>query len=347
MILYILAFLILSLPPLLNPKSRVSAYTLTFLILFVGLRDRIGADWYSYYLYSLSFKGTTFLNSLQVVEPGYAFFNYISSPLDNPLFLVNILCSLFFLIPLYLFCRDQPRPALALCLAFPYLIVVVAMGYSRQSVSIGFELLALLALQRKQLFRFSAYILLAFLFHRTALILLILPITTIKASFRFHSILKFTAILFVTYYAIQSSVVPQLDYYVTGYLEQSYQSQGAYLRLLLCLLPSLVFIINTRKFNLSQTSTRLWLTISYLTVLAFASLFLVSSSTAIDRLSLYLIPIQIFVGARLPNTGFLGLSSTSLSQLLVLYSFSLMMFWLLFAGHSFAWLPYRNILLPF
>lgn len=347
MILYILASFIISLPVLLNPSARNSSFSFIFLAIFIGLRDRIGADWYSYYLYALSFKGAAFLTSLQVVEPGYALLNLIASPFDNPLFLVNLLCSLFFLIPLFLFCKDQPRPALALCLAFPYLILVVAMGYSRQSVSIGFELLALLALQRSQILRFSLFILAGFLFHRTALVLLVLPITTSKYSFRFSSILKFLAISLAISYAIFSSVLPQLEYYIVGYIDQSYQSQGALLRLLLCLLPALILIFNTNRFNLPETTARLWLTLSYLSISAFLCLFLFSSSTAIDRLSLYLIPLQIFVGSRLPNTRFFGFSPTALTQLLVLYSFIVMIFWLLFAGHSFAWLPYRNLLLPF
>jgi hypothetical protein len=56
------------------------------------------------------------------------------------------------------FCRTQPRPWLALTLAFPYLVVVVAMGYTRQGVAIGLEMLALLALERDRLLPFLGWI---------------------------------------------------------------------------------------------------------------------------------------------------------------------------------------------
>ena len=53
------------------------------------------------------------------------------------------------------------------------------------------------------------------------------------------------------------------------------------------------------------------------------------------------------MGTRLPDTRLWGLPPASWTQLLVLFSLAVLLVWLLFAGHSFAWLPYRNLLLPF
>jgi hypothetical protein len=87
--------------------------------------------------------------------------------------------------------------------------------------------------------------------------------------------------------------------------------------------------------------------VSLLAVAAAIGLFTVASSTAVDRLALYLIPLQIFVGSRIPDTRIFGIAPASWNQLLIVFSFAVLIVWLLFAGHSEYWLPYRNILLAF
>ena len=72
-----------------------------------------------------------------------------------------------------------------------------------------------------------------------------------------------------------------------------------------------------------------------------------ASSTAVDRLALYLIPLQLFVGSRLPDTHTFGINPRKWNQLLILFLLAVLLVWLFFAGHSYAWLPYRNLLLPF
>ena len=72
-----------------------------------------------------------------------------------------------------------------------------------------------------------------------------------------------------------------------------------------------------------------------------------ASSTGVDRLALYLIPLLLLVANRLPDTRLFNLSSQSWTQLLVLFSLVALLVWLLFAGHRAWWLPYRNLLLTF
>ena len=92
---------------------------------------------------------------------------------------------------------------------------------------------------------------------------------------------------------------------------------------------------------------RIWTILSLAAVLAAIGLATFASSTAVDRLALYLIPLQLFVGSRLPDTRLFGISPGIWNQLLVGLSLAVLLVWLLFAGHSYAWLPYRNLLLPF
>ncbi len=54
--------------------------------------------------------------------------------------------------------------------------------------------------------------------------------------------------------------------------------------------------------QLLADTQRIWTLLSLMAVAAAIGLFAVASSTAVDRLALYLIPLQLSVGSRLPDT---------------------------------------------
>ncbi len=318
-----------------------------FLTLLIGLRLEVGGDWFTYFRYIDRSFGLPFAEVFLDNEPGYALLNWLGANWGGNVFFVNTICGLVFSIGLLLFCRAQPRPWLALCLAFPYLVTVVAMGYSRQGVAIGLEMLALLALQNNKLLRFLGWIALAATFHRTVLVLLVLPASTLSGSLRFSQLIRLALLAGAAYGLYSAEIAPDLDYYVQGYLEAEYESQGALIRVALCTVPAVAFLLNRRRFQLIPDVQRIWTLLSLMAVAAAIGLFTMASSTAVDRLALYLIPLQLFVGSRIPDTRLLGINPVQWNQLLIAFSFAVLIVWLFFAGHSYAWLPYRNVLLPF
>jgi len=334
-----------------NNTRRITGTTLLalglFLTLLIGLREQVGGDWVSYLPAIERSIGLPYAEIFQADEPGYGLLNWFGANWGGSIYLVNTICGLVFSIGLMLFCRAQPRPWLALTLAFPYLITVVAMGYSRQGVAIGLEMLALLALQRDRLLQFLVWIALAATFHRTVLVMLILPASTLSGGLRFSQFIRLLLLAGAAYGLYAAVIEPDLDYYVQGYIEAEYQSQGALIRVALCLLPALLFLPNRRLFQLIPDIQRIFSLLSLLAVAAAIGLFTVASSTAVDRLALYLIPLQLFVGSRLPGTRLFGYSPENWNKLLIAFSFGVLIVWLLFAGHSQYWLPYRNLLLPF
>ena len=76
--------------------------------------------------------------------------------------------------------------------------------------------------------------------------------------------------------------------------------------------------------------------------LAFIGLLVVSpSSTAVDRLALYWIPLQLFVLSRLPNAiGPPHARNDVWVMMVVVYSAAVLFVWLNFAVHARYWLPY-------
>ena len=81
---------------------------------------------------------------------------------------------------------------------------------------------------------------------------------------------------------------------------------------------------------------------SLLALASVAWLFLSSSSTAVDRVALYLIPLQLFVFARLPDVLGGGRSIRTWVIAIVIYYTAVLIVWLNFATHAFAWVPYHS-----
>ena len=87
--------------------------------------------------------------------------NWFAGQNELGFWFVNTVCGGIFSYGLIAFARSQPRPWLALAVAVPYLIIVVAMGYTRQAAAIGFVMLGLVRLGNGSFVRFALCIALA------------------------------------------------------------------------------------------------------------------------------------------------------------------------------------------
>lgn len=316
--------------------------------LLIGLRVEVGADWLNYLPKVEQQIGAPLEYPLSLTEPGYALTNWISARLNLNIFGANLICGGIFSAGLVRYCRNKPYPWLALALAFPYLAIVVAMGYSRQGVAIGLELLALLAIERDRLLQFLFWLCLASTFHASALTMLVLPIVTIQRNMgRLSGLLRLLLLAGVGYGLFIAILSGLLAAYQEAYLEAQYHSQGALIRVALCLLPALIFLRKKHEFPIAPQQRSIYTLMSWLAVVAGISLVLSPSSAAVDRVALYLIPLQIFVGSYLPLIRLQGLSAVFWRQLLALFSFAVLSVWLSFADHASAWIPYRNFLFEF
>ena len=77
-------------------------------------------------------------------------------------------------------CFRQPRFWLAVASAIPYLVIVVAMGYTRQAIALGFVMTALAGVGKSSPLRFVVSVAIACTFHKSAV--LMLPIAALAAS---------------------------------------------------------------------------------------------------------------------------------------------------------------------
>lgn len=307
-------------------------------ILMIGLRYEVGGDWVTYREIFDFIGYQRFGDALGTSDPGYAVLNWIIGKIGVGIWAVNLVCGLIFTWGLVKFARRQPNPWLLMVVAVPYLIIVVAMGYSRQGVAIGFILAGLSVVQRTSLLRFAFYIVCAAAFHKSAVI--VMPLVALSAT---RERLVTTVILFLTaillyYLFIQES----FDRLLTNYVEAEYNSQGAAIRVAMNLPPAIIFLLFQKRFELPTQEARLWRNFAISSFLALFLLVFTSSSTAVDRIALYLIPLQMFVLSRLPQAFPDRRRSNGLLMISVIgYSALIQFVWLNYAANAGYWLPYQ------
>ena len=309
-----------------------------FLTLLIGLRHQVGGDWFNYLVHLEILKNEALSAFFKKGDPGYEFLNWVGANIAGGLYLVNTLSALVFVYGLIVFCRNQPRPWLALLVAFPYLIVVVSMGYTRQGVAIGLAMLALNAMMCGRIFHFVLWIICAALFHKTAIVLLPLVILRSSQKFWLSLIGVLILVVFLFVFLLQEAV----DSFMTNYVGSGMSSSGAVIRIAMNALPAAVFLIYGKCFMMSEEQKKLWTWLSIIALFFIVLLVISPSSTAVDRVALYLIPLQLFVWSRVPDAfGKPGCNNEPWVYMVVAYSFGVLFVWLFAADHAFAWLPYQ------
>ena len=324
-------------------RKETQNLLIVFFTLLIGLRYEVGCDW-TQYQEIFNYFQDGIVESWARLEPAYYTLNSIFSNFEFGIYLINTVCAFIFSYCLIKFCNSLPRPWLGLCVAFPYFIMVVAMGYTRQSVSIALFLLAILVLEKGQFYKSIFYILLGMAFHRSGGFFLFAPLIYTFQGTRFNNLLRILIIIPLGYYFIDEFIISRFDIFVIGYLNTNLSSSGSLIRILLCVIPSLVFIFNLNKFKISTIYKKIFLVISLMSCFSLFALTFFPSSTAVDRAALNFLPIQILVASHLPDTGILKFGKFTWKFLIVLSVFFVLSIWLLFATHANCWIPFKNII---
>ena len=307
--------------------------------LMIGFRYEVGGDWQQYEDIYRYVGGRELVRALDSTDPGYALLNWIGRQLKVEIWFVNLVCALIFTWGLVRFARRQPNPWLAIVVAIPYLIIVVAMGYTRQGVAIGLILAGLAVVDRTSLLRFSIYIAVAATFHKSAVIVLpIVALSVTRDRITTVGILILTGAL-LYYLFVQESV----DRLMTYYIAQKYTSQGALVRVAMNIPPALIFLLAQKRFQLGLQERKLWRNFA---IAAFGALIILwrlpDATTAVDRIALYLIPLQIFVLSRVAHAfPDKGRADVRLILLVIAYSAAIQYVWLTMAQNASFWIPYR------
>ena len=103
--------------------------------------------------------------------------------------------------------------------------------------------------------------------------------------------------------------------------------------------PAALLILR-KSMNLPEIEYGLYTWMSCTSVYLFILFFLTNASTALDRVALYMIPLQLAVFSRIPSLNGSDIFSKSISLLIIFFYLVVMMVWLNFANHADLWIPY-------
>jgi hypothetical protein len=318
------------------------------LSLLIGLRHEVGGDWdnymYNNYMY-VSLGGVEFLDlfspQYMVEDIGFLIVHWFSMNFSSlGIYLTNFIMSIIFVSGLFRICRMMPIPWLALVVAIPYLVTVVSMGYTRQSAAIGFIMWGLADLLSGNKGKFYLSIFIAILFHKAAIVWV--PIAMlVKFNHRSYRKLDFLVLMIsiLGLFFLLTRIEHLIYYYIT---HQYFESTGSFVRISINTLAAFIFFFYRKKWILEYKDANI------LTILAIVSIVMLPlsllSSTAADRLSLYLIPIQMIVFSRIPRLIVDERIRALFIFLVVIFYIAVLFVWLNFGIFSKFWIPYNNFI---
>ena len=106
----------------------------------------------------------------------------------------------------------------------------------------------------------------------------------------------------------------------------------------MALLPATLFLLYRERLGFEGEEATLWRNFSFSTFGFLILLFGLASSTVVDRLALYILPLQLAVLSRVPGT---LLSVGAGRAAVIAYSALILAVWLNFAVQAEYWLPYK------
>lgn len=321
-------------------KTRLLQIIIIFtFIMIVGLRFEVGADWFNY----LTIYNLLSINSLTVnltsTDPAYGLLNYISHSLGYEIWFVNLVSATFFFLGLDYFCRNTRNYWIALLVAFPYIILSVSMGYTRQSVAIGLSMIGVIHLLKENKINFIIWTFLALLFHKSALLLFLfipyafnIKMTPIKNSLYFIAFL-------ISLFIVMSRFSSEENLYFT----EEVSSAGTLARMIIHAPAVAFYVIYRNKFKkiYREKLPVLDAFLALITIFFFISFLF---STFADRFNLYFYIFDMIVLTSI--TLFFNRSNYYVYLGgIILYQFILMFVWLNYSPWAqCCWIPYQNYL---
>lgn len=312
----------------------------TFLTLFIGYRFEIGVDWHAYELMYNDIYRMPLVAALSYGDPAYSLLNWLVSLADGQIWHINLVCAGIFSIALMRFCSNLPRPALALTVSVPTLIIATAMGYTRQSVAVACIMLAYTSFRGSLGWKWVGWLCLAALFHKSAIV--VFPVFMLAASR--NRTLTLTIVGSIGTLLLALIVSQGLYDIISLYFEGDLDSAGALPRILVGVVSGVVFFAIKGRREIYGERYFLLRNLSFFSISMMPLYFIIPSTTVVDRIGILLLPFQGAVYSGLmQSVSEERLIERGLTLLLIVAYGVLLAGWLLLSHFSNYWVPYENV----
>lgn len=348
MLPYFAIYGVLALLGLKRPEGRTVNLVLLssasiFLVWFAGLRFFVGCDYHSYVLRYSEAKYLDWSYILSHEEWGFggmtALFAKAGAPFEA--FQASVSAIIIFLYARFAWRHHYALYLLALF--FPILVLQLGMSGIRQAMAVGFIMLAYNAFIDKKRLMIGIWVIVAFLFHNSAIILL--PMAFIAG--RQISIPRLVGGFILLAPLAAYLLGDRIDVYSARYVEQLYGTQdsgGAWFRFALSALP-VVFFLQYRvriKAKFPEVYQLLLFGALFIAAISLSGLI---STVAVHRLTYFSLPLSILMtlyisltAAKNPTNGFVAWLAVYGAYLVV---------WFTVSRHaSVCFMPYQNVMFP-
>lgn len=264
-----------------------------FLVWFAGLRFFVGCDYHSYVLRFEEAVTMPWSRVFADDERGFGLLTAIFAKAGASFAMFQAFATMVIIACYAKFVARYPNPIYLFTLFFPILVLQLGMSGLRQAMALAFVLLALNAFVDGKRLLVGIWIIVAFQFHNSAIVLLPLAFVAGRAvSF------KQLAIGMALLAPVAAFLLgDRIEVYSDRYVDQIYgeqESSGAWFRYILVLLPLPLFLRYRRKIKFEYSKLYPLLTISALFIIAVSSTALISS-VALHRLTYYALPLSILM----------------------------------------------------
>lgn len=223
-----------------NDHNRKAAYTglLIWFIAISALQYKMGSDmvhymdWYDR-LNINSLSISDLIDNNQRYQPGWMALAYLCRFISEDFLLLKIVQATFVNIAIFSFFKRETKYVFVSIFLYALMsYLVINFNILRQSIALGFALYGFTYLRLKDYKKYYLFILLSYLFHNSAIILIPLPLIFLfinskkrysRKSIRI-TILSFVAVLFVLPFLNLENIL--YDFLFSGYLGEHNSSAG-------------------------------------------------------------------------------------------------------------------------
>lgn len=313
-------------------------------ILFIGLRYQVGADWQGYELIHRFMEFEDFDEVLTRREPlAYALF-WVSQNNGYEMYLTNLVAAAILVSGVYAFALRTLNPWLAVVSATPYLVIAFGMTGIRQAMGVGVILLVLSKWEKIGLLIRGIGVLVASLFHSSALVAGFLVIYGLRIKGWMKVVGgSFLGVIIYYFTTAVDRYAEAIEDYQDRYIEEpeAIFSAGSLFHIGLIFAPSLLAILVRHRIKPCVPFYDL-LILGSIAGISLVPLNIVSTTMA-SRLSLYFyfVPMMVYPAI----TEAFGSKNIGVMKILIVgFNFAVLVTWLLFGNNAFAHFPYRNLL---